>query len=256
MKKNNKLSKVLMLLTSFQTILLGLFFIIQVLRIYYGNKNEFTREICAQYILEILPIIIVWILIIIGSFIYFNISNFKYKNISKVSNVTKQNNLERICPEIKDENLLKQLNSLKKKNTLALIILIVIVLISSVMGLCYLLNTKHFDPTGNLFEQAAKMSVHLLPWVIISFISFIIYAVYIEYNAAYICDIYRNVIKNEGKKEYKYVVNKKLELVKLIVQLSLITFSIVLIVVGVINGGASDTLQKAINICTECIGLG
>ena len=65
-----------------------------------------------------------------------------------------------------------------------------------------------------------------------------------------------SVIKNEGKKEYKYVVNKKLELVKLIVQLSLITFSIVLIVVGVINGGASDTLQKAINICTECIGLG
>ena len=39
MKKNNKLSKVLMLLTSFQTILLGLFFIIQVLRIYYGSQT-------------------------------------------------------------------------------------------------------------------------------------------------------------------------------------------------------------------------
>ena len=42
----------------------------------------------------------------------------------------------------------------------------------------------------------------------------------------------------------------------LIAQLSIITISICLIVVGVLNGGASDTLQKAINICTECIGLG
>ena len=28
------------------------------------------------------------------------------------------------------------------------------------------------------------------------------------------------------------------------------------IILGVINGGANDVLVKAINICTECIGLG
>ena len=42
-KKNNKLNKILILLTSFQTLLLGIVFIIQVLRIYYGNSKVFTK---------------------------------------------------------------------------------------------------------------------------------------------------------------------------------------------------------------------
>ena len=28
------------------------------------------------------------------------------------------------------------------------------------------------------------------------------------------------------------------------------------LVIGILNGGAHDVLIKAINICTECIGLG
>ena len=32
--------------------------------------------------------------------------------------------------------------------------------------------------------------------------------------------------------------------------------SMVLIVVGIFDGSVEDVLQKAINICTECIGLG
>ena len=32
--------------------------------------------------------------------------------------------------------------------------------------------------------------------------------------------------------------------------------SITFIIIGIINGGAYDVLAKAIQICTECIGLG
>lgn len=32
--------------------------------------------------------------------------------------------------------------------------------------------------------------------------------------------------------------------------------AVVLIALGVMNGGMFDVLVKAINICTECIGLG
>ncbi len=41
-----------------------------------------------------------------------------------------------------------------------------------------------------------------------------------------------------------------------IVQAILLLISVVLIVLGVMNGGLYDVLVKAINICTECIGLG
>ena len=36
----------------------------------------------------------------------------------------------------------------------------------------------------------------------------------------------------------------------------IIVISICLIVIGIFDGSVSDVLQKAINICTECIGLG
>ncbi len=43
---------------------------------------------------------------------------------------------------------------------------------------------------------------------------------------------------------------------KTIVRLCLLALAIVLIVPGIINGGLYDVFVKAVNICTECIGLG
>ena len=40
------------------------------------------------------------------------------------------------------------------------------------------------------------------------------------------------------------------------IRLSIIVGAIVLLVLGILNGGMADVLDKAINICTECIGLG
>lgn len=40
------------------------------------------------------------------------------------------------------------------------------------------------------------------------------------------------------------------------VRLIIILIAILLIILGVINGGAADVLKKAVAICTECIGLG
>ena len=37
---------------------------------------------------------------------------------------------------------------------------------------------------------------------------------------------------------------------------ALFAAAVVLIVLGVVNGGAWDVLAKAVKICSECIGLG
>lgn len=42
----------------------------------------------------------------------------------------------------------------------------------------------------------------------------------------------------------------------LAVRISVLVLATVFIVVGIFNGGMSDVVQKAIKICTECIGLG
>lgn len=40
------------------------------------------------------------------------------------------------------------------------------------------------------------------------------------------------------------------------IRLVLAVLALLFIILGVMNGGARDVLVKAINICTECIGLG
>ena len=43
---------------------------------------------------------------------------------------------------------------------------------------------------------------------------------------------------------------------KLTVSMMLFSIALLFILIGIINGGMKDVLIKAINICTECIGLG
>ena len=203
--------------------------------------------------------IIIWILVIVVSGVYFFIKNNPNKEIAKVTNITKLNGLMTICPEFTNEDLDEEYSLIKneKKNRkIVWIINIVIVSICSIMGLCYLLNKKHFDASGDLIKQAIDMGIHLLPWCIIGFVCSIITTLYEEYSAKKEVELVKKIIKTDGKKKKEVINSKENNKTINIIRVSLLTLSVLLIVVGIFNGGAADVLQKAINICTECIGLG
>lgn len=252
MKKNSLLNKVLLFIVTIQTILMGLLFIVQILRIYYGNNQTFTREICGKYLLQILPVIIMWIVVIIGSYIYYKKTKSFKENSPKMMNISKLQSLERICPNNDNAQLKKEAN----KRMIASIINIVVVIICSIMGLCYLVNPNHFIPSGNLLEQAIQMGIHLSPWIVISLISIIIRMLYVELSARTSIDIIKQIIKSEGKNSTKFEVSKNQQLILLVSRISIFAIAIIFIIIGSLNGGADSVLEKAVNICTECIGLG
>ncbi len=256
---NKRLSNIFMIFVSIQTIIMGIIFIIQILRIYYGNNKEFTSEICGKYVLQILPVIIIWILLIVLSYIYFRKSKIKENHTSKMTNIGKLKLFEYMCPEYKEglnEELYKILSTEKRQRKTAWIINTIIIALCSLMGLMYLLNVEHFKSEGNLSEQAIQMTIHLIPWVIISFISTLGLMLYQEKSAYKSVEVIKLLIKANGKKINNYVENNKKKKIILITRIGIIVIAIGLIIHGIINGGANDVLQKAINICTECIGLG
>ena len=162
-----------------------------------------------------------------------------------------------MCPDYTEE--LKEEYSLlekqKKNRKIAWIINIAILVVCSIMGLLYLLNVNHFKADGDLMEQAIKMSIHLLPWVIISFISLIVCTIYEEYSSKLSIEIIKEIMKINGRKPL--IATLKNNSLKVnIARISILVIAVVFIITGIFNGGASDVLQKAINICTECIGLG
>ena len=129
------------------------------------------------------------------------------------------------------------------------------------MGLCYLLNVKHFDTNVigenvSVTNQIVDMTFYLLPWVIISFASFIIFTILEEISAKNSIELIKLVIKTDGKKVTEYQEDKRKKLAINIARGVIITIAVIFIIVGINNGGAKDVLRKAINICTECIGLG
>lgn len=247
---NKKLNKIFTIAVSVQTILMGIFFIIQVLRIYYANNSTYTREICGKYLLQMLPVIIIWVLLVLFSAFYFKKEKEK---LPKLTNIGKLIYLENNCPDYTNQESEYILKSEQKKRKIALIICFIITIVCSLMGLLYLLNGKHFVSNDNLSEQAAKLAIHLLPWCIIAFTSFIIFAYYEEKSARKSIEVIKEIIKSNGKVKKIKKDNKKIINVARIV---FIAIAIFLIVFGLINDDATSVLQKAINICTECIGLG
>ena len=81
---------------------------------------------------------------------------------------------------------------------------------------------------------------------------------YAEGSAAQELDLMRAYIKenNISKVENGEALTKKKVDPMLIVKCVIIISAVVLLVLGAINGGMGDVFGQAVNICTECIGLG
>lgn len=250
---NKKLDILFLIIVSVQTILMGILFIVQVLRIYLGNNKKFNREICGEYILQILPVIIIWIIIIAFNYIYFRSKKNINKDSAKIPFSAKLKIFEYMCPE--NNNM--ELQSEKKKRLIAFIINICIIIVCCIMGLCYLLNDEHFIPNDKaVIKDTVQMTLHLLPWGIISLISSVLYCLYVEYSSRKSIEYIKQIIKENGRSEKIINDSKRKNLAINITRVSIICIAVAFIVIGIINGGATDVLQKAIEICTECIGLG
>ncbi len=124
------------------------------------------------------------------------------------------------------------------------------VLVCAIFGCLYLLNDKNFV-SWDLEQVMGRMLVHVAPWVAAAFTTLL---------AASLCCA-RSVEKEiavlkKAEKTGKQPSPAACHMPVGALRMALYTAAIVLIVWGVLNGGMRDVLVKAINICTECIGLG
>ena len=79
----------------------------------------------------------------------------------------------------------------------------------------------------------------------------------VELSAARELETMKSYIKENGGIKVLTKVEKKANFdYAVIVRFLILAVAIIFVAVGVFNGGMSDVLQKAVKICTECIGLG
>ena len=124
-----------------------------------------------------------------------------------------------------------------------------VIALCAALSLVFLLNQDNFT-CWDLEMVMGQMLAHTLPWIIVAFAAVI--------GASFLCrrSMEREIGHLKGLSGNKVPEAPAKPSRMGYVRIALYAVAAALIVLGINNGGMRDVLIKAINICTECIGLG
>ena len=254
-------------LLSAMTVIVGALFIWQVLYIYLSGTAEgytgtyiFTRERVGAGLLKILPAIIIWIVMIIAAFVLWEVFPVKAERAKQDARYTLFR-LKKRMPSAVGEELQASYKFVKgEEENLKILWLLcaVIGVAGAIYCIVYLANPNHF-PNADVTAEMLKMVRNVIPWVIVTFAAACGICIYEGISAKRQLEHVKKL--TAGAKPVEVVHGKiynffhsKYFLLGVRVAVGCVAVSF--IIAGICNGGMRDVLIKAINICTECIGLG
>lgn len=269
MKNIEKIRKIYSIVVGALVVAAGVALICVAADIYYSGKGTgviFTREIVAQR-LTALAIPLILLIGIIAAGALFPL----YETRAKASAENAVCLLSKKLPAGGDgEEYRNAANSYKKLRQIQLGVFIgagAVLLGCIIAVLCYVLNVAHFlseDITAEIFA----MVKNVLPWIAVAFATLIAATVANGVISKRKLVQIKIMIKSGDKsvatpEESRFIATAKSILNSLnsalalwIVRGAVFVIAVTFIIIGIFNGGAHDVLVKAINICTECIGLG
>ncbi|MCR4698578.1 MAG: hypothetical protein K5762_04340 [Bacilli bacterium] len=149
--------------------------------------------------------------------------------------------------------------ALYKQNERYLLIVNIICMVLSlgllVFPVAYVVNPNNFDAHGDLLEQAISLGIHVLPFLFGIYVVLVVSYLIKEYFMKKSMEVLKRLKMKKKDEEVSQDDSKEklvINIIRGVIALTAITF----IIVGAINGEVGEVLNKAINICTECIGLG
>ncbi len=260
MKKENfvRLHRIYGVLLSISIILAGLCLIAGCLTIYFTGERTYSREIVAETFSGIsIPVYICLVLTILG-FVWEFLSPLpaKKKKSTKAYNFILERLVEKKDITQCDGSFLLTLNKERKSRKLHTTIRTILISIFSIVFLCYGLNSNNFHQSEINTSMIHAMWV-LLPCMAIPFG----YAVFTVYHNNKSLQREIELMKQAPTREtmntdVSNVPARCTDKSMNIARYALLIVGIAVAIYGFISGGTIDVLTKAINICTECIGLG
>ena len=256
--KIEKIRRVYALFLGVWTAFVGALFILQVWRIFLSGKG-FTVESVSVKFLEILAPFLIWVAAIVFGGVFALAFPAAEKPLGYISSKNTLRKLKARLPQ-KDGGRYA-FNARFAAWCIFFIVAIVCVVVSG----AYLTSTA-YEPVasvGFFFEhQEAERLVRSLPWIFSGFGAAIASSYFEEYSLRKEISLLKKEIAENAKNGI--VVKKKSapkrvknsEKATFYVRVAIGALAVVFIVCGIANGGMADVLGKAINICTQCIGLG
>lgn len=254
------------------TIVCGILLIVQAQRIYHSaDSSPYSYEKVSLYLSEIAWVLYIWIAaVIVGGILNAVIPPTPSRIRATIYSTKLSERLLLRLPSDSKNAYIERTELIKK---ISWIIAAVVGVLSAIMVAITVFDHSNYSPLGDGFNPTADMLAMLpriLPWIGASFLIAVAATIYCEIASAHeVKEIKKLLAASKGgvkpvEKEKKSFLRmpaifkdeKFSKYALLATRIALIVVSIVLIIVGAFNGGLHDLLEKAINICTECIGLG
>ena len=274
MKENSlrKLRSVYGICLSALTAVVGVLFVVQIWSIFLSaepGQEPYTVEVVAEKFWQISIPVFLWVLALIGGGVIAYL--FPEEKKKEKGTVSAKITLERLQRRMKNGGM--DIPESQKQEDLRFIVNCVTALVCAACGiLCgmILFGVGPLIPLGGEFfssHQEAVRLVSAMPWILMALGCVIGASYFFEYSykrqtQALKAEFATNRSETMAeKKTWTDWLCEKLPFLKspkllLGVRIGLGVVGIVFVVVGILNGGMADVLTKAINICTQCIGLG
>lgn len=249
-----RMHRIYNILFSIVIIIAGICLIIGVLTIYNSGDQPFSREsVAATFSTISFPIYLTLVMAVI-SFVWEIISpsdkekNPKAKDYpAMLESLYNKKDLASAETSIQEE-----IHGLWKNRKMHIIVRTIILVVCSAVFLFYALNSANYHQSEINASMINAMKV-LVPCSLISFAYALFVAVHNEKSIQKEIELVKKLPAASDDVENEIVSEEK--------RLSpyrnaILVAAIILVVYGFLNGGTIDVLAKAINICTECIGLG
>ena len=264
------LRRVTGIVLSVLTVIAGVLLIVQSQRIYRSAEiTPYSYEKAKNALSEIAAFLFLWIAAVVAGWVIFEI--FPAPTEKPRARFDRSEILKRLQKRV-PENLAQGSEVLRKAKRAEKIVWGVCVgccAICAALVALVVWNKKYYTPVGDGFNPTRDMIgmlPRILPWIVIAFAAAAFATIFTERLAKKeTTEIKKLLAENRGVSGAAGVsgasnasANKsqKDKRTLYIVRGVLLACGIAFMIIGANNGGAKEMLEKAINICTECIGLG
>ncbi|MCR5734828.1 MAG: hypothetical protein K6G22_09510 [Lachnospiraceae bacterium] len=169
-----------------------------------------------------------------------------------------------ICMRVSepDEAMKKERKLQKKLKTGALVTFF----ICMIPVFVYMVNPAHFAQSDRdgLEQVMGALVLHILPWTVIGLGCLITSGLFLQKSMKRECEAAKKHIEEEKKEGKTVSAGDSQSLYKgqipdgkqKIIRIAVFVLAVIFIIAGIANGSMEAVMIKAINICTECVGLG
>lgn len=253
---------------SVYTVVLAALILWRVLDVYFtgaaaGNMKPYTYEaVMGRAHGELAAPFWVWIGLIFAGLVLWEVFYVpeKRRGISDARYILQR--LQKRIPAEVGDDLKDSLQAVKREQEILKITHLCLYALTAaflVYVIAYMCIPSNFTSVETVTQDIKRICLFILPLAAVVYVAWLTYVIYYGYSARRQLPEVKKLTK--GIKEPQSATGKFAAFVQsknfiLAVRIAVACFAVTFIIIGCFNGSVQEVLNKAIRICTECIGLG